>query len=198
MDSLLDLIQELAQPPGTPDVRAGRQKALPPNPFPSKEEDSLGSGSNTTTIDFVELAQRSSETALSERERSLLYSYLLSLTKEAVLEFQIKTRPQQTIQSSTAPFLYDLDVEQYGIYFEHNFDKANPIQERLVYIRPKLNNSLSPRFQIFIPPGDGSYSITVEPSRGKVRCISLDRSHKENHFQLNSNYNLAEKSQATH
>jgi hypothetical protein len=180
MDSLLDLIQELAQPPGTTEVRAGREKALPPKPF---RKDSV----STSNTDFVELAQRSSETALSERERSLLYSYLLSLTKEAVLEFQIKTRPQQTIQSSTAPFLYDLDVEQYGIYFEHNFDKANPIQERLVYIRPKLNNSLSPRFQIFIPPGDGSYSITVEPSRGKVRCISLDRSHKENHFQLNSN-----------
>ncbi|KAJ3336247.1 hypothetical protein HDU91_001847, partial [Kappamyces sp. JEL0680] len=186
-DALMELIQELASPPGTPDKSRAKvgpsSTEQPPLPTTSTGtlETSLASSTLGTrkgsarrpnsagqSVDMVELAQRSSEAPLTEKERSLLYSYLLTLTKEALLDFQVKSRPQRTIQLQSTTLLYDLDVEQYGIYFDHEASAKSSVQERQIYLRPKAGSTSSPRFQIFCPPSDGSYALTIEPSKGKI------------------------------
>lgn len=131
-------------------------------------------GFTSAEKDYVELVRRSSESQLTEKERSSLYSYLLSLTKDALMEFQVKSKPVtgSIAMQNKSKILNDLDVDNYSISFAHDVSAAAQIQERQVFIKLKNNpSSSSLRYQIFIPPcQDGSYSLLVSPSKGKVCC----------------------------
>ena len=131
-------------------------------------------GFTSAEKDYVELVRRSSESQLTEKERSSLYSYLISLTKEALMEFQVKSKPVtgSIAMQNKSKILNDLDVDNYSISFAHDLSTAAQIQERQVFIKLKNNTSSSSlRYQIFIPPcQDGSYSLLVSPAKGKVCC----------------------------
>lgn len=165
--TLLDLIESLESPPTSPVMG----KALPPAPIiPARRQTRVQNRDNG--VDFLELLSRSSEVAITERDRNALYNYILTLTKEALHDFQRKSRPITTISTPNQILLFDLEVDQYGVQFEH---KAGQIQERQLFLKPF--STQSSRFQIFVPPNDGSFNLTVEPNCGKFtngRPVSLD------------------------
>lgn len=125
------------------------------------------------TFDYVELVRRSSEESLSSQERTALYTYVLSLPKDALVEFQRKSRPSRGIALKET-LRNDLDIEQYSIHFSHNLYQP---QDCSIYLKQN-SGTKSLHYQICIPPSsDGSYTLTVEPDKGKLHVdkpLSID------------------------
>lgn len=62
---------------------------------------------------------------MTDRERQGIYTYLLTLTREALNELQLKSRPTSLISMPNAKLLYDLDVSDYGMVFQHRVGKQD-------------------------------------------------------------------------
>jgi hypothetical protein len=195
-DALLELIDSLASPPGSPhsknkktvEKQASFQKEASLHKSISRK---LSTSKESIHLDWVELLQRPSEQPLQERERIHLYTYLLSLTKEALHEIQLKSRPFTLSQKESG--LFDLEVDHYGIIFQHEAQ----VQERQVNLKWKTGVA-SAKFHVYIPPNDGSYQLTVDPIKGKVlwNYPKFSRFHKGNLYRSISSWNSRDPNQA--
>ncbi|KAI8926065.1 hypothetical protein BC831DRAFT_512018 [Entophlyctis helioformis] len=132
---------------------------------PAKHYNYLAS-SPRDEFDCAELLRRPSSVPLSGREMVTLFGYLLSLTPEALVQFQQSSR-----SLADSDGLLDCHIDKYTLTFGGQSITTETILTETVHISLSSRSAKpSARFTCYLPPLDSRYKLTVSaPSSGRLR-----------------------------
>jgi hypothetical protein len=89
-------------------------------------------------------------------------------------DIQLKSRPISSIAYPDKKLLFDIEVSDYAMIFQHNLGKQyhKVLFSLLIKVQVKSKSinsgSKNAKFQLFVPPNDGTYSFVVNPMNGVI------------------------------